>query len=46
MIKFSECFSDHLVPYIQYCIHAIFPQNQIALHLDITVTQLQKEVAN
>ncbi|XP_063990637.1 conserved oligomeric Golgi complex subunit 8 [Diachasmimorpha longicaudata] len=42
MMKFAECFSDQLVPYIQYCIHAIFPQNQIAMHLDITVGQLQK----
>ncbi|XP_015112183.1 conserved oligomeric Golgi complex subunit 8 [Diachasma alloeum] len=43
MMKFAECFSDQLIPYIQYCIHAIFPQNQIAMHLDITVGQLQKE---
>ncbi|XP_034936547.1 conserved oligomeric Golgi complex subunit 8 [Chelonus insularis] len=43
MVKFVECFSDYLVPYVQYCIHAIFPQNQIASHLGITITQLQKE---
>ncbi|XP_011312770.1 conserved oligomeric Golgi complex subunit 8 [Fopius arisanus] len=43
MMKFAECFSDQLIPYIQYCIHAIFPPNQIAVHLDITVGQLQKE---
>lgn len=44
MIKFAECFSDQLVPYVQYCVHAIFPQAQIALHLGITIGQLQKEV--
>ncbi|XP_043278291.1 conserved oligomeric Golgi complex subunit 8 [Venturia canescens] len=43
MIKFAECFSDQLIPYVQYCVHAIFPQAQIALHLGITIGQLQKE---
>ncbi|KAK0076618.1 hypothetical protein PV325_005087 [Microctonus aethiopoides] len=43
MIKFVECFSDQLIPYVQYCIHAIFPQNQIASYLGITVGQLQKD---
>lgn len=45
MIKFVECFSDQLIPYVQYCIHAIFPQNQIASYLGITVGQLQKDVS-
>lgn len=44
MVKFAECFSDQLIPYVQYCIHAIFPPAQIALHLGISVGQLQKEV--
>ncbi|CAG5099895.1 Similar to Cog8: Conserved oligomeric Golgi complex subunit 8 (Drosophila melanogaster) [Cotesia congregata] len=43
MVKFVECFSDQLIPYVQFCIHAIFPQVQVAAHLGITVNQLQKE---
>lgn len=44
MIKFTECLSEQLIPYIQYCIHAIFPPAQIAMHLGISVSILQKEV--
>lgn len=44
MVKFTECLSQQLVPYIQYCIHAIFPPAQIAMHLGISVGALQKEV--
>ncbi|XP_039313358.1 conserved oligomeric Golgi complex subunit 8 [Solenopsis invicta] len=43
MIKFTECLSEQLIPYIQYCIHAIFPPVQIATHLGISVSVLQKE---
>lgn len=43
MIKFTECLSEYLIPYVQYCIHAIFPPNQIAVHLGISVNLLQKE---
>lgn len=44
MVKFLECFSEQLVPYVQYCIHALFPPNQVASHLGTTVSQLQKDV--
>ena len=44
-MKFAECFSDQLIPYVQYCVHAIFPQAQISLHLGISVGQLQKHVS-
>ncbi|EFN83413.1 conserved oligomeric Golgi complex subunit 8 [Harpegnathos saltator] len=43
MVKFTECLSEQLIPYIQYCIHAIFPPTQIATHLGISVGMLQKE---
>ncbi|XP_032671808.1 conserved oligomeric Golgi complex subunit 8 [Odontomachus brunneus] len=43
MVKFTECLSEQLIPYIQYCIHAIFPPAQIAMHLGISVGVLQKE---
>ncbi|XP_012253020.2 conserved oligomeric Golgi complex subunit 8 [Athalia rosae] len=43
MITFAESFSEQLVPYIQYCIHAIFLPSQVASHLGITLNQLQKE---
>lgn len=44
MLRFTESLSDQLIPYVQYCIHAIFPPSQIAVHLGITENLLQKEV--
>lgn len=44
MVRLTECFSEQLIPYIQYCIHALFPPNQVAAHLGTSVSQLQKEV--
>ncbi|XP_015588851.1 conserved oligomeric Golgi complex subunit 8 [Cephus cinctus] len=43
MIKFAECLSKQLVPYVQYSIHAIFPPSQVSVYLGISVGQLQKE---
>ncbi|XP_012523218.1 conserved oligomeric Golgi complex subunit 8 [Monomorium pharaonis] len=43
MTRFTECLSEKLIPYVQYCIHAIFPPAQIAMHLGISVSELQKE---
>lgn len=43
MLKFTECLSEQLIPYIQYCIHAIFPPSQIAIHLGISENLLQTE---
>lgn len=44
MLKFVECLSEQLIPYVQFCIHALFPANQIAMHLEISPIQSQKEV--
>ncbi|XP_012273224.1 conserved oligomeric Golgi complex subunit 8 [Orussus abietinus] len=43
MVKFAESLSEHLVPYVQYCLQAIFPPNEVATHLGISVGELQKE---
>ncbi|XP_050595365.1 conserved oligomeric Golgi complex subunit 8 [Bombus affinis] len=43
MLKFIECLSEQLVPYVQYCIHVIFPPNQSAIHLGISENLLQTE---
>ncbi|KAJ9590779.1 hypothetical protein L9F63_016165 [Diploptera punctata] len=41
--KFCAYFAEELVPYIQKCLHAVFPPSVIASHLGITVQHLQKE---
>lgn len=46
MVTFAECLSDQLIPYVQFCIHAIFPPNQVAQHLGVSVGHLQKEVCS
>lgn len=43
MVKFVECLSEYLIPYVQYCIHAIFPPSQISMHLGISEHVLQQE---
>ncbi|XP_076249420.1 conserved oligomeric Golgi complex subunit 8 [Calliopsis andreniformis] len=43
MLKFMDCLSEQLIPYVQYCIHAIFPPSQIATHLGISENLLQTE---
>ncbi|XP_076644361.1 conserved oligomeric Golgi complex subunit 8 [Halictus rubicundus] len=43
MLKFIECLSEQLIPYVQYCIHVIFPPNQIAIHLGISQNLLRTE---
>lgn len=45
MVKFTECFSEQLIPYIQYCLHALLPPNQVAAQLGTSVSQLQKNVS-
>lgn len=40
---FITSFAYDLVPYIQRCIHFIFPPNVLATNLGINVLQLQKE---
>lgn len=36
-------FSDDLVPYLQKCVHVIFPPSQIAAKLGVSVQSLQQE---
>lgn len=42
-IRLCSCFAYDLVPYIQRCIHFLFPPNVLATNLGINVLQLQKE---
>lgn len=37
------CFADDLVPFLQKCIHVVFPPNIIAAHIGINLQNLQKE---
>lgn len=41
--RFCICFADDLVPYIQKCLHMIFPPNLVASHVGINVFALQKD---
>nr|XP_019542322.2 conserved oligomeric Golgi complex subunit 8-like [Aedes albopictus] len=41
-IRFCSCFAYDLIPYLQRCIHLIFPPATIANHLGINVLTLQK----
>lgn len=41
-IKMCSCFAYDLLPYIQRCIHLIFPPTSIAVHCGINVLTLQK----
>ncbi|XP_050308003.1 conserved oligomeric Golgi complex subunit 8 [Anthonomus grandis grandis] len=41
--RLCMCFSDDLIPYVQKCVHIIYPPNQIALKLGISVQTLQNE---
>lgn len=37
------CFADDLVPFVQKCVHMIFPPGAIAAHIGVNVQLLQKE---
>lgn len=41
--RLCMCFADDLVPYIQKCVHIIYPPGNIALKLGIGVQTLQNE---
>lgn len=41
-IRFCSCFAYDLVPYLQRCIHFVFPPTTIANYLGINVLSLQK----
>uniref|UniRef100_T1GIH6 Conserved oligomeric Golgi complex subunit 8 n=1 Tax=Megaselia scalaris TaxID=36166 RepID=T1GIH6_MEGSC len=42
-IKFASCFAYDLIPYVQRCIYAIFPQETVATNLGINLTTVQGE---
>jgi hypothetical protein len=42
--RFCACFAGQLLPYIQKCLHALFPPAVIASHLGVTLQLLQTEV--
>ncbi|CAH0386366.1 unnamed protein product [Bemisia tabaci] len=42
LTRLCQCYSYEFVPFIQRCIHAIFPPHQIAKHLGISQTQLHR----
>ncbi|KFB47499.1 AGAP011488-PA-like protein [Anopheles sinensis] len=41
-IRLCSCFAYDLIPYLQRCIHVIFPPATLASHLGINVLTLQK----
>ncbi|XP_023703994.1 conserved oligomeric Golgi complex subunit 8 isoform X3 [Cryptotermes secundus] len=41
--RFCAYFAGELLPYIQKCLHAVFPPIVIASHLGVTVQHLQKQ---
>lgn len=41
--RFCSCMADHLLPFLQRCLHIIFPPATIATHLGVNVHRLQKE---
>lgn len=42
-MKLVSCFAYELIPYIQHCIHMIFPSDKVAAYLGINLLTLQKE---
>ena len=42
--RLCACFAGQLLPYLQKCLHAVFPPAVIASHLGVTLQLLQKEV--
>lgn len=41
--RLCTCFADDLLPFLQKCIHVIFPPSVVAAHVGISVQSLQKE---
>lgn len=42
--RFCAYFAEELLPYVQKCLHAVFPPAVTASHLGVTIQHLQKEV--
>lgn len=41
--RLCSCVADHLLPFLQRCLHIVFPPSTIAVHLGVNVHRLQKE---
>ncbi|XP_064554152.1 conserved oligomeric Golgi complex subunit 8 [Drosophila montana] len=41
-VKLCSCFAYDLVPYVQRCIHGVFPPQSITVHLGISLLQLEQ----
>ncbi|XP_030240048.1 conserved oligomeric Golgi complex subunit 8 [Drosophila navojoa] len=41
--KLCSCFAYDLVPYVQRCIHGVFPPQSITVHLGISLLQLEQQ---
>lgn len=42
-VKLCSCFAYDLVPYVQRCIHGVFPPQSITVHLGISLMQLEQQ---
>lgn len=41
--RLCMCFSDEMVPFLQKCVHLLFPPNFVAAHIGVSVQDLQKQ---
>lgn len=41
--RLCMCFCDDMIPYIQKCVHILFPPNNVAIYMGVDVQTLQKE---
>ncbi|XP_022220868.2 conserved oligomeric Golgi complex subunit 8 [Drosophila obscura] len=42
-VKLCSCLAYDLVPYVQRCIHGVFPPQSLTLHLGISLLQLEQQ---
>lgn len=42
--RFCAYFAEELLPYVQKCLHTVFPPAVIASHLGVSIQHLQNEV--
>lgn len=42
-VKLCSCLAYDLVPYVQRCIHGVFPPQSITVHLGISLLQLEQQ---
>uniref|UniRef100_A0A1B6M794 Conserved oligomeric Golgi complex subunit 8 n=1 Tax=Graphocephala atropunctata TaxID=36148 RepID=A0A1B6M794_9HEMI len=41
--RFCLCFGEHLVPYMQRCLHAVYKPSEVAAHLGLSSFHLQQQ---